>query len=38
VSAVEARWRAIYRLNRDVIGRDPDLIRPGQRLVLPPNP
>ncbi len=31
----ERRWRAIYRANRDVIGADPDLIVPGQRLVLP---
>lgn len=28
-------WRAIYDLNRHVIGDDPDLIFPGQRLVLP---
>lgn len=26
-----------YRTNRPVIGPDPDLIRPGQRLVLPPH-
>ncbi len=25
----------LHHLNRDVIGPDPDLIRPGQRLVLP---
>ncbi len=36
--SVEARWRAIYRLNRSVIGPDPDLILAGQRLVLPPKP
>ena len=29
---VDRRWRAIYRANRDAIGADPDLIRPGQRL------
>ena len=30
------RWSsATYRRNRDVVGDDPDLIRPGQRLVLP---
>ena len=34
---VTARWRAIYRLNAAVIGPDPDLIHPGQRLVLPPG-
>ncbi|GAA2146059.1 LysM peptidoglycan-binding domain-containing protein [Nocardioides koreensis] len=28
-------WHRIYELNRDVIGPDPDLIRPGQRLRLP---
>ena len=30
-----ASWPAIYALNRDVIGPDPGVIRPGQRLVLP---
>ena len=34
---IDRRWRAIYRANRDTIGADPDLIRPGQRLVLPPT-
>lgn len=33
--AVERRWREIYAANRDVVGADPDLIRPGQRLSLP---
>ena len=32
---VTARWRAIYRVNRAVIGPDPDLLEPGQRLRLP---
>jgi hypothetical protein len=33
---VEARWRRLYDLNRDLIGPDPDLIHPAQRLeVLP---
>lgn len=32
---VDRRWRRIYRANRDAIGADPDLIRPGQRLLLP---
>ncbi len=31
---VSARWRAVYRRNRGVIGPDPDLIRPGQVLKL----
>lgn len=33
--AINAYWRAIYETNRDVIGSDPDLIFPGQSLVLP---
>lgn len=28
-------WTEIYRINRDTIGHDPNLIRPGQVLVLP---
>jgi nucleoid-associated protein YgaU len=28
-------WRKIYEANRDVIGDDPDLIKPGQRLRIP---
>lgn len=32
---VERRWREIYAANRGVVGADPDLIRPGQRLALP---
>lgn len=35
---VDRRWRELYRLNRSVVGPDPDLIRPGQRLRLPPSP
>ena len=31
---VSARWHAVYRRNRGVIGPDPDLIRPGQVLSL----
>lgn len=34
--AIDRRWRAIYRANLDAVGADPDLIRPGQRLRLPP--
>lgn len=32
---VVARWQEIYAANRDVVGADPDLIRPGMRLLLP---
>jgi LysM repeat protein len=28
-------WQELYKLNRKLIGPDPDLIRPGQVLVLP---
>jgi hypothetical protein len=28
----------LHRRNRSTIGPDPDLLRPGQRLVVPPNP
>ncbi len=28
-------WPRIYELNRDLVGSDPDLIRPGQLLRLP---
>jgi len=34
-TAVALRWRQIYRANRQVIGPDPDLIQPAQRLHLP---
>lgn len=30
---IERRWRRIWRDNRSVIGDNPDLIHPGQRLV-----
>jgi hypothetical protein len=33
--AVAARWHAIYHANRRLIGPDPDLIEPGQRLRIP---
>ncbi|MEI2811197.1 MAG: LysM domain-containing protein [Nocardioides sp.] len=35
---VAGYWQLIYAANRDVIGDDPDLIQPGERLVLPPPP
>jgi nucleoid-associated protein YgaU len=28
-------WREIYELNKDVIGKNPDLIQPGMELNLP---
>ncbi len=34
--SVDATWRALLRANGDRLD-DPDLIRPGQRLVLPPS-
>ena len=36
---VGERWRSIWAANRDVVGEDPDLILPGQRLRIPgPGP
>lgn len=32
---VDVRWRSIWAANRDVVGEDPDLILPGQRLRIP---
>lgn len=32
---IDAHWRELYRLNRALIGPDPDLIHPGQRIRLP---
>jgi nucleoid-associated protein YgaU len=29
------KWKDIYDANQAVIGRDPDLIFPGQNLVIP---
>ena len=34
---VAAAWRRWYAANRRVVGADPNLIRPGQRLVPPPE-
>jgi nucleoid-associated protein YgaU len=31
-------WQSIYEKNRPIIGRDPDLIHPGQQLLIPKNP
>ena len=33
---VDREWRRIYEANRAVVGPDPGLIRPGQRLAFPP--
>lgn len=35
-AAIDRCWRAWYAANRRVVGADPDLIRPGQRLLPPP--
>jgi nucleoid-associated protein YgaU len=32
---VAERWHAIYAANRSLIGPDPDVLVPGQRLRLP---
>jgi nucleoid-associated protein YgaU len=32
---IAREWPRLYAANRDVIGSDPDLVEPGQRLVLP---
>lgn len=32
--SVTGGWRQLYRANRTVIGGNPDVIRPGQRLAL----
>lgn len=35
---VDRHWHRIHRLNRPLLGPDPDLIHPGQQLRLPPPP
>ncbi|WP_082502785.1 LysM peptidoglycan-binding domain-containing protein [Nocardioides sp. Leaf307] len=37
-AAVAAAWPRVHEANRSVVGPDPDLIHPGQRLVLPAPP
>ncbi|WP_432155646.1 transglycosylase family protein [Streptomyces sp. bgisy153] len=32
---VEGGWRALYRANRETLGRRPDRLRPGTLLVIP---
>ncbi|MDQ3645419.1 MAG: LysM peptidoglycan-binding domain-containing protein [Actinomycetota bacterium] len=34
---IDRYWPAVYAANRHIIGADPDHIRPGQRLQLPPE-
>ena len=36
-AAVDRHWRFIWRVNRAAVGPDPDLIRPGTHLRLPPR-
>ncbi len=36
-AAVAAYWPRLHAVNRDVVGPDPDLLRPGQALRLPPG-
>ena len=36
LASVHRYWQELYRANRAVIGADPDLIRPGMRLAVPP--
>jgi len=33
--AVKGSWQAIYQANKDLIGNNPNLIKPGQRLKMP---
>ena len=35
---IAARWPLWYQANRDVIGTDPNVLRPGQLLTPPPPP
>jgi hypothetical protein len=34
----EFKWPIIYEANRDVIGKNPDLIKPGEKLLIPDLP
>jgi len=34
-SAVRDKWMAIYEANKDIIGDNPSLVRPGQVLKIP---
>lgn len=35
VSSKAPDWKSIYDLNKDIIGKNPSLIKPGQKLKLP---
>jgi nucleoid-associated protein YgaU len=35
--AIARYWPRIHKENLDIVGRDPNLIRPGQVLALPPK-
>ena len=37
-SAVKEKWMVIYEANKDVIGDNPGIIRPGQVLKIPELP
>jgi cell wall-associated NlpC family hydrolase len=32
---IKGGWPALYKINTGAVGKDPDMIKPGQRLVLP---
>ncbi len=34
----ESKWHIIYEANRPTIGNDPDRLREGMKLVIPPAP
>lgn len=34
-TVIDRRWRGIWARNRELVGRDPDLIHPGTELSLP---
>lgn len=34
-SAVKDKWMKIYEANKEVIGDDPGMIKPGMKLVIP---
>jgi resuscitation-promoting factor RpfA len=35
LAEVDRGWRRLYERNRSVVGADPDLIFPGQQLIIP---
>jgi nucleoid-associated protein YgaU len=37
IRRIAAYWPLLHERNRELIGATPDLIRPGWRLVLPPE-